>query len=80
VLVVGVAHAEAAAEVVDLESAEFGDGFDRGGELFDVEQLRADVRVHSVESQLGAAFDTRDRLAGVLGQQPEFRAGMTGRL
>ena len=37
--VVGIAHAETAAEVVDVESAELGDGFDRGGQLFDIEQL-----------------------------------------
>ena len=48
-LVVGVPHTEAAAEVVDLEGAERSDGFDRRRQLVDVEQLRADVGVHSVE-------------------------------
>ena len=79
-LFVGVAHAEAAAEVVDLESAELGDGFDRGGELFDIEQLRADVGMHTVETHLGAAFDASDRVAGVVGHQPELGAGVPRRL
>ncbi len=47
-LVVGVAHPEAATEVVDVEGTELRDGFDRLRELFDVEQLRSDMGVHAV--------------------------------
>ena len=79
-LVVGVAHAEAAAEVVDLEGAELGDGFDRLRELFDVEQLRSDVGVHAVEPHLGAALDPRDRVAGIVGHQAELRPRVARRL
>ena len=79
-LVVGVAHAEAATEVVDVEGAELRDGFDRLRQLFDVEQLRSDMGVHAVEPHLGAALDPRDRVARVVGQQAEFRAGVAGRL
>ena len=77
---VGIAHTEAAAEVVDVESAELGDGFDRGGELFDVEQLGSDVGVHAIEPQHRAALDPRDRLAGIVGQQAELGAGVAGGL
>ena len=38
-LVVGVADAETAAEVVDVEGAQRRDGRDRGRQLFGVEQL-----------------------------------------
>ena len=80
VLVVGVADTESAAEVVDLEGAELGDGFDRLRELVDVEQLRADVGVHAVEPHLGAALDPRDRVAGIVGHQAELRACVARRL
>ena len=79
-LVVGVAHTEAAAEVVDLEGAERGDGFDRRRQLLDVEQLGADVGMHAVEPHLGAALDPRDRLAGVVGHQAELGSRVAGRL
>ena len=79
-LVVGVAHAEAAAEVVGLERAELRDRFDGGGQLLDVEQLRPDVGVHAVELQHRAALDPRDRVAGIVGQQAELGAGVPGRL
>jgi 6-phosphogluconate dehydrogenase len=36
--------------------------------------------VHTVQRQLGAAFDPRDRLAGVVRQQPELGPGVTGGL
>ena len=57
VLVVGVAHTEAATEVVGVEGAEPGDGLDRRGQLVDVEQLRADVGVHAVEPEHRAVVD-----------------------
>ncbi len=79
-LVVGVTDAETAAEVVGLEGAELGDRFDRGGQLLDVEQLRADVGVYSVECKHRAALDARDRFTRVVGQQPEFGAGVPGGL
>ena len=79
-LVVGVAHTEAAAEVVDLEGAQRGDGFDRRRQLLDVEQLGADVGMHAVEPHLGAALDPRDRLAGIVGHQAELGARVARRL
>src|SRR6185369_5273423 len=80
VLGVGVARAEAAAQVIHLEGAQLGDRLDGRGQLFDVEQLRADVRVYAVQPQLGAALDAGDRLPRVVGHQPELGAGVTGGL
>jgi hypothetical protein len=48
---VGVARAEPAAEVVDLELAQGGDRRDRVGERLDGEDLRADVHVQPAHPQ-----------------------------
>jgi hypothetical protein len=54
VIGVGVADTQPAAEVVDVELAQFGDGCHRCRQLIDVEDLRADVRVHPDQAWLAA--------------------------
>jgi len=53
---------------------------DRFGQLVDVEQLRADMGVHTLHVQFPAAFDAGDGRPRVVGQQAELRARVTSRL
>ena len=59
---VGVARAEAAAEVVDRELAERGDRRDRLRERLDVEDLRSHVDVQPPHAQARAVLDPPDQL------------------
>ena len=77
-VVVGVARAEAAAEVVDGELAERGDRRHRLHERLEVEDLRADVDVQPLHAQPRAALDPPDQLGGGGRRQPELRARVAG--
>jgi len=71
-VVVGVAHAQAAAEVVDGELAKRGDPRDRLRERLDVEDLGADVHVQAPHAQARAARDPPDQLDAAAGASPNF--------
>ena len=75
---VGVARAEPAAEVVDLELAERGDRGDGVRERLDVEDLRADVHVQAAHVQPRAALDARDQPRRLGRHEPELRALVAG--
>src|SRR6185437_6455438 len=76
----GVADAEAAADVVDVERAEHGDRLDRPGERLGVQDLRPDVQVQPVELELLAFSDAGDRLAGLVQGEPELGVVAAGGL
>ena len=78
VVVVAVARAEAAAEVVDRVLAERGDRRDRLRERLDVEDLRADVDVQPLHPQPRAALDPPDQLGRGRRGQPELRPRVAG--
>ena len=77
-VVVGVARAEAAAEVVDRELAERGDRRHRLRERLDVQDLGPDVDVHALHAQLRAALDAPDQLGRGRRRQPELRSLVAG--
>ena len=76
---VGVARAEAAAQVVDGELAERSDRRDRLRERLDVEDLRSHVDVQPPHVQARAALDPPDQLgAAAFGASPNFDPSWPG--
>jgi hypothetical protein len=77
-VVVAVARAEPAAEVIDREFAECGDRRHRLHERLEVEDLRADVDVQPLHAQPRAVLDAPDQLRRGGRREPELRPGVTG--
>src|SRR6185437_11544779 len=77
----GVADAEAAADVVDVERAEHGDRLDRPGERLGVQDLRPDVQVQPVLGVVAAGGLRLVGDRGDAGDDPDqYFLGLGGQL
>jgi len=77
-LLLGVLHAEPAAEIPDRELSELRELGRRSSKRLEAEQLRADVRVQAIERQALDGLQSRDRLACLLEAEAELRVGLAG--
>src|ERR1700677_1482626 len=72
-------HAQTAPQIPDREVAEPGELRALAAKRIELEQLRADMRVQSGQSQTRDTSDPRDRLWGVGDRETELRVGLAGR-
>jgi hypothetical protein len=82
VLALGVGHAKPATEVIDGEPAhpvaDLSQGGDLAPERLQVQELGADVSVHTFENQAVDASHTLDRGGNVGHREAELRSGLAG--
>src|SRR3954468_7661783 len=78
-VVLGVGHAEAAAEVEHREVAELGERRDRRAERRELDDLRADVEVQALEDELVRRVDALDRGRRGVEVEAELRVRPAGR-